>query len=308
MAASLATFGNVMAPTTTNLRVRRDIWTLKPDDPIIVGYRRAVEVMKARKPENVASWSYQAAIHGRETRHNQRLWNQCQHFGWYFLPWHRMYTLASKRSCGKRWGKPPCRGLGTAVLELRLRRREPDAAAPVPRTDGEWKPNPLYVKEARGRHQLRRQNPGPRGVRGRGLGPAPLRRESRIRRRRNRPGTVPGADGRARGHAHGSIHNAVGGLDGNPYTAAQDPIFWLHHSNIDRLWTVWNATAGHTDPTQRNWLTQQFELFDVKGDPVKLSCESVRDYEGSGLRLLDRGDRPASADRDLRGPRSRRRR
>src|ERR1700744_3340007 len=85
-----ATFGHLMTPTP-NLRVRRDIWTLEEDDPIIVGYRRAVEVMKARKPEKRTSWSYQAAIHGTEARPNKKLWNECQHFGWYFLPWHRMF-------------------------------------------------------------------------------------------------------------------------------------------------------------------------------------------------------------------------
>jgi len=36
----------------------------------------------------------------------------------------------------------------------------------------------------------------------------------------------------------------------NPDTAALDPIFWLHHANIDRLWSVWNrVSSSNTDPT-----------------------------------------------------------
>jgi tyrosinase len=40
---------------------------------------------------------------------------------------------------------------------------------------------------------------------------------------------------------HGSVHVAVGTTEGMGATpkAARDPIFWLHHSNIDRLWESW---------------------------------------------------------------------
>ena len=38
-----------------------------------------------------------------------------------------------------------------------------------------------------------------------------------------------------------------------PATAALDPIFWLHHCNIDRLWEVWRGMSGHENPTTDNW-------------------------------------------------------
>jgi tyrosinase len=48
----------------------------------------------------------------------------------------------------------------------------------------------------------------------------------------------------------------------NPDTAALDPIFWLHHANIDRLWNVWlrqKQQPGDTpdvfrNPTDSDWL------------------------------------------------------
>ncbi|MFZ4664548.1 MAG: tyrosinase family protein [Caldilineaceae bacterium] len=43
------------------------------------------------------------------------------------------------------------------------------------------------------------------------------------------------------------------GLMGDPGTAALDPIFYLHHSNIDRMWAVWNA-KGNSNPGDQNWL------------------------------------------------------
>jgi hypothetical protein len=44
---------------------------------------------------------------------------------------------------------------------------------------------------------------------------------------------------------HGSVHIWVGGLMSSPGTAAADPIFWMHHANLDRLWWVWQTTPGN---------------------------------------------------------------
>jgi hypothetical protein len=41
----------------------------------------------------------------------------------------------------------------------------------------------------------------------------------------------------------------------DPDLAGLDPIFWLHHANIDRLWQVWRENrATDVDPTDPNWL------------------------------------------------------
>ena len=56
---------------------------------------------------------------------------------------------------------------------------------------------------------------------------------------------------------HGGVHNALG-LDNrmNPVgtmataTSPADPIFWLHHSNIDRIWAEWQIQ--HPDAKPRN--------------------------------------------------------
>ncbi len=71
--------------------VRREVWGLTPEDPIISGYAKAVKVLQARPASDPTSWAYQAAIHGTEAKPNQALWNQCQHGTWFFLPWHRMF-------------------------------------------------------------------------------------------------------------------------------------------------------------------------------------------------------------------------
>jgi tyrosinase len=42
---------------------------------------------------------------------------------------------------------------------------------------------------------------------------------------------------------HGPIHNIIGGMLGT-MKSPLDPVFWLHHANIDRLWAAWAAAGG----------------------------------------------------------------
>lgn len=43
----------------------------------------------------------------------------------------------------------------------------------------------------------------------------------------------------APGGVHGSGHFQVGGIELDVYASPGDPIFWLHHAQIDRLWAIW---------------------------------------------------------------------
>ena len=49
---------------------------------------------------------------------------------------------------------------------------------------------------------------------------------------------------------HGSIHGWVGGTMSSAHTSPADPVFWLHHANLDRLWWVWynSAQGNHQNP------------------------------------------------------------
>ena len=73
-----------------------------------------------------------------------------------------------------------------------------------------------------------------------------------------------------------------------PDQAALDPIFWLHHANIDRLWKVWhNNDAGHADPEDRVWLDgpagSVFAVPDASGNKVVFAPESMRDTTAPNL-------------------------
>jgi polyphenol oxidase len=45
-------------------------------------------------------------------------------------------------------------------------------------------------------------------------------------------------------------------------SAAFDPVFFAHHTNIDRLWDVWIQDQGHANPANPRWLRQPFLLYD----------------------------------------------
>jgi tyrosinase len=274
--------------------VRKDIWTLDPDDPIITWYRHAVGVMKERStdPTDATSWGYQAAIHGIPQGHgSEPLWNQCQHEQWYFLPWHRMYCLRFEEIVRavivaddgpKDWALPYwnyIRGGKEATLPLPFREPQADGGK-----------NHLYV-EARAPGM--NSGNGAIDVNSTLLSIA-MRTPAFVGRSRFGGGDhepshhFAGKTGLIEQTPHNEVHGEIGGEHGLmsfPDLAANDPIFWLHHANIDRLWERWKeseATPSHDDPSDSLWTGQSFELFDGKGDPTALKCEAVEDTKVLG--------------------------
>jgi tyrosinase len=48
---------------------------------------------------------------------------------------------------------------------------------------------------------------------------------------------------------HNSGHVWVGGSMGSVATAPADPVFWMHHAEIDRIWAAWQAANPGQNPT-----------------------------------------------------------
>lgn len=48
---------------------------------------------------------------------------------------------------------------------------------------------------------------------------------------------------------HDGVHVWVGGTMGVIDTAPADPIFWMHHANIDRIWSLWQQQNPNKNPT-----------------------------------------------------------
>lgn len=70
------------------------------------------------------------------------------------------------------------------------------------------------------------------------------------------------------GHIHAGVHNAVGG-DMAGTASPTDPLFFLHHANIDRLWSVWQARHPGLVPANMNDVLQPPPLFDTQVSAVQ---------------------------------------
>jgi tyrosinase len=100
--------------------------------------------------------------------------------------------------------------------------------------------------------------------------------------------------------SHNSVHVYVGGLfdwqdeeqSGTMAlgTSPNDPVFWLHHNNIDRLWDVWSAQHGRVylpesgapDGVNRDDTMEPFESIGVLRTPGDLLSTDDLGYRFAG--------------------------
>jgi hypothetical protein len=218
------------------------------------------------------SWAYQANMHATwftppppEPPPTSELpgWTTCEHGSLFFWPWHRMYLYWFERIIRE------MSGYADFALPYWDYSDPAQRVLPAPFIDPS---SPLYVAE----------------------------RDADVN-----AGTAPGANVPAsifdncaglsetifdfasfglEGTPHGQVHVWVAGVFGSPPsfgwmgafdTAARDPVFWLHHSNIDRLWESWLA-LGNANPTDPGWLNNDvnsgngvtYDFFDEAGAQV----------------------------------------
>ena len=194
--------------------------------------------------------------------------DQCQHQSWYFPPWHRGYLLALEaqlRACvidlggPSTWALPYWNYFGPGN-EFKI----PPAFTQQNLPDGS--PNPLFVTARY----------GPTGNGNIYVPIPPVNQDcmsndvytgSGIKTKSpgfGGPATGFSHVGRTSGNLESNPHNLVHGFVGgglpdgsyglmaDPGLAALDPIFYLHHANIDRMWAVWNSV--NTNPGDPKWL------------------------------------------------------
>jgi tyrosinase len=255
--------------------------------------------MQRRPAQDPTSWIYQANMHGTYDTPPLPDWNQCQHGSFFFLSWHRMYVYYFERILRAASGDAslalPYWSYGEPTQRaLPLVFRQP--------ADGS---NPLYTPN--------RNTGGPDVNQGALLpasavshalsfrfvnfyapaAPRPNPNHSFGGQRVGEPGHYLSPHGELEHQPHDQVHDLVGGADGwmsDPNAAALDPIFWLHHANIDRLWKRWlDQGGGRADPADVGvWMTWPFTFFDERGQEVKMSGGDVLDTVGQlGYRYDD---------------------
>ncbi len=184
----------------------------------LADFREAISAAQAIKDSDDRSYQSWVGIHGLP------LPKSCHHHDEFFLPWHRAYLYFFEKSLQERvpgvtfpwwnWIK----GSGEQGIPGAFR-KAPLASSPIQPSgrraasekstwrhesppDSEWLPEPGEVD-------------------------AVLENDSYIVFQTQLE------------NIHNGVHGWVGGTMNDPAVAAYDPIFWAHHTMIDRLWYLW---------------------------------------------------------------------
>jgi tyrosinase len=105
-------------------RIRKSVYALAQNGPELTWYRRAVANLKSIPLATPGGWEFLAACHGIDPSiptppAANRLWRECQHQTWFFLPWHRGYVARQMRGGLER--SPFARALAYSVTSLASR-------------------------------------------------------------------------------------------------------------------------------------------------------------------------------------------
>ena len=241
-------------------------------------YEQGVAKMKALFESDPRSWTFQWYIHavrGDRTKTTELtriypvpgpertlaglVWSTCQaHFNSanrpFFLPWHRLYVLRFERIIRKLTNQPTftlpywnysASGSTHGILPAAFR----------------VSTSSLFVQNRRSAVNV---GPPIDASSSGALATTALNQCTY-----NPQGVLPGFCQALDSGLHGNVHILIGDGQnmGSVRWAARDPIFWLHHSNIDRLWASWNR-AGRSNPSSTTFLNTTFTFADENGRQV----------------------------------------
>jgi tyrosinase len=276
----------------TNTVERRDVYSFPGAwDPVLRAYALAVGVLRGKPDTEPVSWGYQAAIHGVGAPTDpppDDFRSQCQHNCWYFLPWHRWYLYYFEQIL---------RSVMTGIAEIPTGMAEAWAlpywnyarigAQKIPaefaaQTLWDGRPNPLFdatrapgVNERTVGLDPRVTAPLPGVLTTQPFtsahsGVATFAGTASHWHHFREPGSVAGG---LEATPHNDVHGFVLGDMGDFATAGLDPLFWLHHCNIDRYWEI----RGHdADPTV-TWSNIKFKFHDTTPTPREVTADGCVD-------------------------------
>ena len=268
-------------PPITKLRVRPAAH--KVDKEYVAKCNRALELMKALPDTDPRSFSQQADVHCAYCNgaYDQNGFPGVElqiHLSWLFFPFHRWYLYFYEKILGKlindptfaipywNWDSPP--GMQLPALftnpksalydKLRSPRNQPpkivdldynidDVMNPATIPDKEQIDTNLKVMY---RAMVNATNTELFFGGDFRTGQVP----------ENSPGSVENIP-------HGPVHLWSGDENqanfenmGNFYSAGRDPLFYSHHANVDRMWSLWKTLPGkkRKDITDPDWLNTTF--------------------------------------------------
>ncbi|CAI9784326.1 unnamed protein product [Fraxinus pennsylvanica] len=263
----------------------------------VAKYEKAVELMKALPADDPRNFMQQANVH---CAYCNLTYDQVGdsdlkiqvHNSWHFYPWHRWYLYFYERILGKliddptfglpfwNWDNPkgmvmPAMFVNTSSSLFNARRNQihlPPAATDL----AYFGTQSVDTTQIISNNLTVMYNEMVRNVQtledfygakyNTGTQPDPG------------PGTVE------RG-SHTALHVWVGeatstGEDmGNFYSAGREPLFFSHHTNVDRLWTIWRDLRGSKakDFVDSDWLNASYLFYDENAQLVRVKVADTLD-------------------------------
>ncbi|MER8790161.1 tyrosinase family protein [Mesorhizobium sp. M0983] len=242
-------------------RVRRNASTMAASDPFFSDYAQALEAMHGLPTSDQRNWRNQALIHIRH----------CTHQVVDFTHWHRWYLSFFEQICGKLIGKPD---FALAYWDWQeSNSKVPDSFFDVTQLDvahwgdlsneqsDNWGPDTVTTIGTRGIARDQTMVSIPRfsnSFKKNTLDSIRTQTEFEI------------FTGLLERQPHNNTHVAVGSFNNakghmGDGMSPLDPVFWLHHCNVDRFWAEWQA-AGNVSSDPSSSYTDSF--FDSEGKPV----------------------------------------
>ncbi len=250
-----------------SIRIRRNVVSSAAQSDVD-SLRKGVDAMKkliATNPSDPRGWILQAFIHG-----NCNEFTDCQHGNWFFPPWHRSYIY---------------------YFEQLIQHFSGNNAFALPYWD--WSrthgvPASFYgnANALDDTISIQSSCPGaPTAGRGRTVtdqfsqvdldtyvGPTVINRIQQNPDYDTYGGSGSGGAGELEQTPHNFVHRWVGGAKQSnmvQYFSPLDPIFWMHHCNIDRLYSNWLSRPGHIPPQTNEWQGKSFnDFYDSNGNPA----------------------------------------
>jgi tyrosinase len=277
-----ANLPGIVALAQAGPKLRRSLHGMAPNDPILVTWRDGVRLLKAASGN--VSWANFAAIHG-----NASGFNLCPHGNWYFLPWHRAYLLSYERAVRQLTGN---NDFALPYWDWTEDRQMPPAFV-----------QPMFNGQANSLFESQRDASPTDSLPDSTVGPAIINQilaqtpfetfgTSRPVGQNNLNQSwvnceFCGTFGTLEATPHNLVHVFVGGIMGQA-NSALDPLFMMHHCNIDRIWWMWNQGGGADSPDPL-WtgMTFQNNFFNPDGTAYSPKVSDLLTPEPLGYTYTD---------------------
>lgn len=285
--------------TSAPVQPRKSVWDLSSGelDRLQAAYK-ALRDLTVKDPNDPRGWMQQANVHCFNCSGGFDPSNVEIHGSWWFLPWHRCYLYVHERILGTLIGDPTFR---LAYWDWDTYPKH--ATLPPP-----------FVPPGQSLYDVYRgviaTDVIPRNI----TGPAAMsivmgnQTTAAFMGQLSDPSQGQYYPGAMENSPHGPVHiwTAYPGQPGQPNepagcyypnaegeqpvdqssngcmdmgvlaSAARDPVFYAHHSNIDRLWDVWIDMPGSEgNPTDSDWTSQKFNFYDQNGEWVYITIADI---------------------------------